>query len=179
MAMKRTIRRGLASPAICWGLGIWTAVGCVLSAPAPFPAVVMITGSGPQNRDEELLGFPVFRVIADHLTRRGIAVLRYDDRGGGGSTGSVARSTTSDFADDALAGIARLLERADIDHGIPHHSATCAQGDDASGGLPRAASTRDAAACVNFIDEKRIVGSESARKARRSLGARDKARAGP
>ena len=47
----------------------------------------------------------------------GIAVLRYDDRGGGGSTGSVARSTTSDFADDALAGIARLLERADIDPG--------------------------------------------------------------
>ena len=83
----------------------------------PFPAVVMITGSGPQNRDEELLGFPVFRVIADHLTRRGIAVLRYDDRGVGGSTGSVARSTTSDFADDALAGIARLMERADIDPG--------------------------------------------------------------
>ena len=83
----------------------------------PFPAVVMITGSGPQNRDEELVGFPLFRVIADHLTPRGIAVLRYDDRGVGGSTGNVAQSTTSDFAGDALAGIARLSEHADIDPG--------------------------------------------------------------
>ncbi len=52
----------------------------------PHPAVIMITGSGPQNRDEELFGFKPFKIIADHFTRKGIAVLRYDDRGVGGST---------------------------------------------------------------------------------------------
>ena len=81
----------------------------------PFPAVVMITGSGPQDRDEVVYGFPIFRVLADGLTRRGIAALRYDDRGVGGSTGSVSGSTTADFAGDALAGIARLAEHPDID----------------------------------------------------------------
>ena len=81
----------------------------------PFPAAVMITGSGAQNRDEELVEFPVFRVIADHLTRRGIAVYRYDDRGIGGSTGNVALSTTSDFADDVLSAVARLSEHEDVD----------------------------------------------------------------
>ena len=80
----------------------------------PFPAVVMVTGSGAQNRDEELFGFRPFRVIADYLTRRGIAVYRYDDRGVGGSTGSVALSTTSDFADDALAAIAALQDHDEI-----------------------------------------------------------------
>ena len=53
---------------------------------APFPAVILITGSGPQNRDEELLGHKPFLVLADYLTRRGIAVLRVDDRGFGRST---------------------------------------------------------------------------------------------
>lgn len=81
----------------------------------PFPGVVLITGSGPQDRDEVVAGFPVFRLLSDHLTRRGIAVLRYDDRGVGGSTGSVSSSTTSDFAGDALAGIARLSEHPDVD----------------------------------------------------------------
>ena len=81
----------------------------------PFPAVVLITGSGAQDRDEVVFGFPVFRVLADQLTRRGIAVLRYDDRGVGGSTGSVADATTSDFAGDALAGIARLARHPDLD----------------------------------------------------------------
>ena len=81
----------------------------------PFPGVVLITGSGPQDRDEVVAGFPVFRLLSDHLTRQGIAVLRYDDRGVGGSTGSVSASTTSDFAGDALAGIARLSEHPDVD----------------------------------------------------------------
>lgn len=81
----------------------------------PFPAVVLLSGSGPQNRDSELLGFPVFRELADHLTRRGIAVLRYDDRGVGGSQGSVSLATTSDFADDALAAVRQLAARPDID----------------------------------------------------------------
>ncbi len=73
----------------------------------PFPAVVLVSGSGPQNRDEELLGHKPFLVLADHLTRAGIAVLRYDDRGFGGSTGEFAACTTRDFADDAAAAYAR------------------------------------------------------------------------
>jgi len=80
----------------------------------PFPAVVMITGSGPQNRDEELFGHKFFLVIADYLTRRGIAVLRVDDRGVGGSTGNTMNSTTADFATDVLAGIDFLKNRSDI-----------------------------------------------------------------
>ncbi|MEI6346335.1 MAG: alpha/beta hydrolase [Bacteroidota bacterium] len=67
----------------------------------PFPAVVLISGSGPQNRDEELLGHKPFLVISDYLTRNGIAVLRYDDRGVGKSTGKFSEGTTLDFANDA------------------------------------------------------------------------------
>jgi uncharacterized protein len=71
-----------------------------------FPVIVMITGSGAQNRDEEIYGFKIFRVIADHLTKNGIAVLRYDDRGVGGSKGkSVNQSTTEDFAGDVVAAV--------------------------------------------------------------------------
>ncbi len=80
----------------------------------PFPAAILITGSGPQNRNEELLGHKPFLVIADYLTRKGIAVLRVDDRGVGGSTGSTSNSTTADFATDVLAGIKFLKSRSDI-----------------------------------------------------------------
>jgi hypothetical protein len=80
----------------------------------PFPAVILITGSGPQNRDEELLGHKPFLVLADHLTRRGIAVLRYDDRGVGRSTGRFATATTADFASDAWAAWQTLSARPDI-----------------------------------------------------------------
>ncbi|MCX6273539.1 MAG: alpha/beta hydrolase [Bacteroidetes bacterium] len=69
----------------------------------PFPAVILVSGSGPQNRDEELLGHKPFLVIADFLTRKGFAVLRYDDRGTGSSQGTYASSTTLDFATDAKA----------------------------------------------------------------------------
>jgi pimeloyl-ACP methyl ester carboxylesterase len=81
----------------------------------PFPLVVMITGSGPQNRDEEILGFRIFQVIADHLARQGIVTYRYDDRGVGRSTGNIATATTPDFAGDALAALTALKARADID----------------------------------------------------------------
>lgn len=80
----------------------------------PHPAVVLITGSGPRNRDEEFFGFKVFGVIADHLTRNGIAVLRYDDRGVGGSTGDVFKSTLDDFAGDVLAALELLKQHPDI-----------------------------------------------------------------
>lgn len=82
--------------------------------PGPFPAVVMITGSGSQNRDEEVFGFKPFRLIADHLTRNGVAVLRCDDRGIGGSKGDVASATTADFAGDVAAELAYLRGRKDI-----------------------------------------------------------------
>lgn len=69
----------------------------------PFKAVILISGSGAQNRDEELLGHKPFLVIADRLTRSGIAVLRYDDRGVGKSGGNPLTSTSADFATDAAA----------------------------------------------------------------------------
>lgn len=69
------------------------------------PAVVMVTGSGPQNRDEELFDHKTFAVIADYLARNGVASLRYDDRGTGESKGDFARSTTYTFKDDARSGI--------------------------------------------------------------------------
>jgi len=83
----------------------------------PFPAVVLITGSGGQDRDETLFYHKPFLVIADHLTRSGIAVLRADDRGVGGSTGDIGSATTSDFAEDALAGVRMLMQRPEIDPG--------------------------------------------------------------
>jgi pimeloyl-ACP methyl ester carboxylesterase len=79
------------------------------------PALVMLTGSGKQNRDEELFGFKPFKLIADALTRRGIAVLRYDDRGIGGSSAGPADATTEDFANDALCAVEYLRTRNDID----------------------------------------------------------------
>jgi pimeloyl-ACP methyl ester carboxylesterase len=82
---------------------------------ASSPAVILITGSGPQNRNEELLGHKPFLVLADYLTRRGVAVLRVDDRGVGGSTGSVSNSTSENFAADALAGIEFLKGHKGID----------------------------------------------------------------
>jgi uncharacterized protein len=81
----------------------------------PFPAVLLITGSGPQDRDESLLGHKPFLVLADYLTRRGIAVLRVDDRGVGKSTGKFAEATTFDFADDAQAGVNYLKSRSEVD----------------------------------------------------------------
>jgi uncharacterized protein len=83
----------------------------------PFPAVLLITGSGAQNRNEELLGHKPFLVLADHLTRAGIAVLRVDDRGVGGSTGDstgILAATSADFAEDALAGVRFLKGHAKI-----------------------------------------------------------------
>lgn len=80
----------------------------------PFPAVVLITGSGAQDRDETVLGHKPFLILSDHLSRHGIAVLRVDDRGVGGSTGSTKDSTTADFAQDALAGVRFLKAHAKI-----------------------------------------------------------------
>lgn len=80
-----------------------------------FPAVVLITGSGGQNRNEELLGHKPFLVIADYLTRNGIAVLRFDDRGIAESTGNHESATSEDFAKDVLAAVEFLKERKEVD----------------------------------------------------------------
>lgn len=84
----------------------------------PFPALVLISGSGPQNRDEEISivpGYQPFRWIAEHLAREGFAVLRYDDRGTGKSTGVFATATTADFATDAEAALEYLIHHEKID----------------------------------------------------------------
>lgn len=89
----------------------------------PFPAVALISGSGPQDRDESLMGHKPFMVIADHLTRKGIAVLRYDDRGIGKSTGKFVDATSKDFADDAAGAVAYLRGRKDVGKiGLMGHS---------------------------------------------------------
>lgn len=79
-----------------------------------FPAAVLITGSGAQNRDEEILGHKPFLVLADYLTRNGIAVLRYDDRGVGASGGDYASSDIDDFASDAVSAMEYLRTRPEI-----------------------------------------------------------------
>jgi len=91
----------------------------------PFPAVVLITGSGTQNRNEELLGHKPFLVIADYLTRNGIAVLRYDDRGAGKSKGTPLNATSADLATDAEAAFSFLTSRKEINQksiGLAGHS---------------------------------------------------------
>lgn len=89
-----------------------------LTIPSPkgkYPVVLLISGSGAQNRDEEIFDHKPFAVIADYLTRNGIGVLRYDDRGTASSTGNFATATTLDLSRDAEAGVAYLLTRSDVD----------------------------------------------------------------
>src|SRR5215469_13542238 len=91
--------------------------GATLTIPkgkGPFPAVFLITGSGPQDRDESLMGHKPFLVLADYLTRQGIVVLRADDRGVGKSTGEFSGASTADFATDTEAGITYLKTRPEV-----------------------------------------------------------------
>lgn len=91
----------------------------------PFPSALLITGSGPQDRDETLMGHRVFAVLADALTRNGFIVLRVDDRGVGKSTGDFAAATSADFADDARESFAYLLSRPEVNRkkaGLIGHS---------------------------------------------------------
>jgi uncharacterized protein len=124
------------------------------ATPGAHPAIVLITDSGPQNRDEDVFGVKPFRMIADHLTRAGIAVLRCDDRGVGGSTGSVPKSTTADFAEDVLAQVRYLETRPDIDKahiGLLGHS---------EGGLvaPMAAATSKSVAFIVLMSGPALTG---------------------
>lgn len=90
-----------------------------------FPAVLLLSGSGPQDRDEAVFGHRPFLVLADYLTRNGIAVLRVDDRGVGGSSGNFDKATALDYTVDAIAGINFLISRKEINHeqiGLIGHS---------------------------------------------------------
>jgi len=80
-----------------------------------YPAVVLLCGSGPHTRDEEIFGFKIFQKIADYLTRNGIVVLRYDKRGTGGSTGNIRLATTEDFTNDAIAAVDYLKKQPCVD----------------------------------------------------------------
>ncbi len=94
-----------------------TLAGTLTMPPAggPFPAVLLITGSGREDRDETIYGHPLFLVLADYLTRRGIAVLRVDDRGVGGTTGDFSQASSEDFARDVQSGVGYLKTRKEID----------------------------------------------------------------
>lgn len=81
---------------------------------SPSPAVLLIASAGPCDRDEAGLGHKPFLVLSDHLTRQGIAVLRFDKRGCGKSTGNYNKATSQDFANDVLAGIEYLKSRKDV-----------------------------------------------------------------
>ncbi|UCC39802.1 MAG: alpha/beta fold hydrolase [Candidatus Aminicenantes bacterium] len=120
------------------------------------PAVIMITGSGPQNRDEELFGWKIFRDIADHLTRNDIAVLRYDDRGVGGSTGNVFDATSEDFAADVLSAVKFLRARSDIN---PSRVGLCGHSE---GGIvaPLSASQSKDVAFIICLSGTGIIGKE-------------------
>jgi pimeloyl-ACP methyl ester carboxylesterase len=121
-----------------------------------FAAVLLISGSGAQDRDESLLGHRPFLVLADYLTRRGIAVLRLDDRGVGGSTGDLPNSTTDDLAGDALAAVEFLKSCPEIDPrriGLVGHS---------EGGLiaPLAASRSDDVKFIVLLAGPGVTGEE-------------------
>jgi len=91
----------------------------------PFPAVILITGSGQQDRDETIFGHKPFAVIADYLTRRGFAVLRVDDRQMGKSTGDLTKATSYDFTKDVKTSLLQLRKRKDINQkkiGLIGHS---------------------------------------------------------
>ncbi|MBU1097909.1 MAG: alpha/beta hydrolase [Bacteroidetes bacterium] len=81
----------------------------------PFPAVVLVSGSGAQNRDEEIFEHKPFLIISDYLTRNGIAVLRYDDRGTAKSQGDFSSATTQDFMIDAISSVNYLSSRKEVD----------------------------------------------------------------
>jgi len=103
-------------------------LGATLTYPktkGPFTTVVMITGSGQQDRDETILGHKPFAVIADYLTKHGIAVLRVDDRMKGLSKGNIVTATSADYANDVMTSINYLLTRKEIDKrkiGVMGHS---------------------------------------------------------
>ena len=84
-------------------------------AEGPVPGVVLVAGSGPSDRNATIMGHKPFLVIADALTRRGVAVLRFDERGVGQSEGTQEGATTADFATDVTTAVEMLAEREEVD----------------------------------------------------------------
>lgn len=126
----------------------------------PFPGVVLVTGSGPQDRDESILGHKPFLVLSDHLTRAGVAVLRFDDRGFGDSGGDFLGATSEDFMYDALAGVSYLARRPEVADGrvgVAGHS---------EGGLvgPMAATRSEAVAYVVMLAGPGVPGLDILRE---------------
>src|SRR5690625_2551852 len=121
-----------------------------------YPVVILITGSGPQNRDSEIFGHKPFLVLSDYLTRKGIGVLRFDDRGVGESTGSFASAISADFATDVESAIAYLKTREEVDKskiGLIGHS---------EGGIiaPMVASKSDDVAFIVLLAAPGIPGDQ-------------------
>ena len=126
------------------------------SGKGPFPAVVLITGSGPQDRDETIFAHKPFWILADALTRKGVAVLRSDDRGTAKSTGQFGTATSLDFASDASAAVDFLNTRPEIDSkkiGLCGHS---------EGGIiaPMVATTRAGIAFVVLMAGTAVTGEQ-------------------
>ena len=122
----------------------------------PFPAAILISGSGPQDRDESLMGHRPFLVLSDHLTRAGVAVLRFDDRGVGASGGDFQAATSADFGSDVGAAVDYLLTRPEINAsriGLVGHS---------EGGLiaPMVAAERDDVAYLVLLAGPGVPGDE-------------------
>lgn len=120
------------------------------------PAVILISGSGPQDRDETFANHKPFWILADYLTRQGIAVLRFDDRGVGKSTGNFSEATTADFATDVVSAVSYLKSRSDIDTdhiGLVGHS---------EGGIiaPLAANQTEDVSFIVLLASTGIPGSE-------------------
>jgi uncharacterized protein len=131
----------------------------------PFPAVVLVSGSGPQDRDETLLGHKPFLVLADYLTRHGVLVLRYDDRGVGESTGDFSEAALDDFASDARAAVEWLAARSDVRAlGVVGHS---------EGGLvaPMVTGTSDVVDFVVLLAGPAVPGAEILAEQARLIGA--------
>ncbi|UCE08177.1 MAG: alpha/beta hydrolase, partial [bacterium] len=121
------------------------------------PAVVLLHGSGPLNRDQEVFGMKPFWIIADHLTQRGVAVLRYDSRGVGGSSGAPYQFTLPDVAEDALAAIRYLKTRNDIN---PAQIGLCGQSQGAVV-APLAASRSEDVAFIISLAGMGVPGEEA------------------
>jgi uncharacterized protein len=121
-----------------------------------YPVVILISGSGPQNRDEELMGHKPFLVLADHLTKNGIGVLRYDDRGTAASKGDFKSAKSADFAQDVESAITYLKTRKEVDKmkiGLVGHS---------EGGLiaPMVASKSQDVSLIVLLAGPGLTGSE-------------------
>lgn len=131
----------------------------------PHPGVVLISGSGDQDRDSSLFGFRVFAVLAEHLAELGIASLRFDDRGVGGSTGDGLTTTIQDRADDVEAAVGVLGSRDDVDVdriGLIGHS---------EGGLvaPIVANRSESVAFVVLLASSAVPGDDLLRTQQRTL----------